>query len=86
MSNTLGKKAILDIAANDRSVLPMICVRPTSMECRMLRRPEVLRIVPLSDTTIYRLEQREEFPRRFHLTPRSVVWTWQPSLAIQAAG
>jgi prophage regulatory protein len=31
-------------------------------------------IVPLSDTTIYDMEQRGEFPRRFYLTPRCVVW------------
>jgi prophage regulatory protein len=31
-------------------------------------------IVPLADTTIYELEQRGEFPRRFRLTPRCVVW------------
>nr|WP_026015553.1 AlpA family phage regulatory protein [Chelatococcus caeni] len=31
-------------------------------------------IVPLADTTIYELEQRGEFPRRFFLTPRCVVW------------
>jgi prophage regulatory protein len=31
-------------------------------------------IVPLADTTIYEMEQRGEFPRRFCLTPRCVVW------------
>ena len=31
-------------------------------------------IVPLADTTIYDMEQRGEFPRRFYLTPRCVVW------------
>jgi prophage regulatory protein len=30
--------------------------------------------VPLGDTTIYELEQRGAFPRRFNLTPRCVVW------------
>jgi prophage regulatory protein len=28
---------------------------------------------PLADTTIYEMEQRGEFPRRFYLTSRSVV-------------
>lgn len=41
---------------------------------RLIRRPELKRIVPLSDTTIYELEQRGEFPRRFNRTPRCVVW------------
>tara|TARA_R110001606_G_scaffold398804_1_gene579026 strand:- start:252 stop:431 length:180 start_codon:yes stop_codon:yes gene_type:complete len=30
--------------------------------------------MPLSDTTIYELEQKGEFPQRFYLTPRCVVW------------
>ena len=42
---------------------------------RTIRRTELRRIVPLADTTIYELEQRGEFPRRFHLTPRCVVWS-----------
>jgi prophage regulatory protein len=41
---------------------------------RVVRRPELRQIVPLSDTTIYDMEQRGEFPRRFYLTPRCVVW------------
>lgn len=31
-------------------------------------------LVPLADTTIYEMEQRGEFPRRFYLTARCVVW------------
>lgn len=41
---------------------------------RMIRRPELRKIVPLADTTIYEMEQRGEFPKRFFLTPRCVVW------------
>ena len=41
---------------------------------RVVRRPELRQIVPLADTTIYVMEQRGEFPRRFYLTPRCVVW------------
>ena len=41
---------------------------------RTIRRPELRQIVPVADTTIYEMEQRGEFPRRFHLTPRCVVW------------
>lgn len=41
---------------------------------RMIRRGELRQIVPLADTTIYELEQRGEFPRRFNLTARCVVW------------
>jgi prophage regulatory protein len=28
----------------------------------------------LAETTIYEMERRGEFPRRFNLTPRCVVW------------
>ena len=31
-------------------------------------------MVPLADTTIYDMEQRGDFPRRFALTSRCVVW------------
>ena len=41
---------------------------------RTIRRAQLREIVPLADTTIYEMEQRGEFPRRFHLTPRCVVW------------
>ena len=41
---------------------------------RNIRRTELHAIVPLGDTTIYELEQRGEFPKRFYLTPRCVVW------------
>ncbi|MGE8257964.1 MAG: helix-turn-helix transcriptional regulator [Stenotrophomonas sp.] len=41
---------------------------------RTIRRRELHQIVPLSETTIYEMEQSGEFPRRFRLTPRCVVW------------
>ncbi|WP_347268241.1 AlpA family phage regulatory protein [Paracoccus sp. (in: a-proteobacteria)] len=41
---------------------------------RTIRRQELRKIVPLADTTIYDMEQRGEFPRRFYLTSRCVVW------------
>jgi prophage regulatory protein len=41
---------------------------------RTLRRNELRLIVPLADTTIYEMERRGEFPRRFNLRPRCVVW------------
>ena len=31
-------------------------------------------MVPLADSTIYELERRGEFPQRFFLTARCVVW------------
>lgn len=41
---------------------------------RTIRRRELHQIVPLAETTIYEMEQRGEFPRRFRLTLRCVVW------------
>ncbi len=47
------------------------------VECvikRTLRRHQLREMVPLADTTIYDMEQRGEFPQRFYLTSRCVVW------------
>jgi prophage regulatory protein len=41
---------------------------------RTIRRHELSLIVPLADSTIHEMEKRGEFPRRFNLTPRCVVW------------
>ena len=41
---------------------------------RTIRRHELRQIIPLSETTIYEMERRGEFPRRFNLTLRCVVW------------
>ena len=41
---------------------------------RTIRRPQLREMVPLADSTIYEMEQRGEFPRRFALSPRCVVW------------
>lgn len=41
---------------------------------RTIRRQELREMVPLADSTIYEMEQRGEFPRRFALSPRCVVW------------
>jgi prophage regulatory protein len=41
---------------------------------RTIRRHELRLIVQLADSAIYEMEKRGEFPRRFNLTPRCVVW------------
>jgi len=54
---------------------PDVLLRPSSSKIRRLvRRPQLRLIVPLSDTTIWELEKLGQFPRRFNLTPRCVVW------------
>jgi prophage regulatory protein len=41
---------------------------------RTIRRGQLREMVPLADSTIYEMEQRGEFPRRFALSARCVVW------------
>jgi prophage regulatory protein len=41
---------------------------------RTIRRQQLRATVPLADSTIYEMEQRGEFPRRFALSPPYVVW------------
>jgi len=44
---------------------------------RTIRRHELKLMVPLADSTIHTLEKLGEFPRRFNLTPRCVVWDFE---------
>ncbi len=48
---------------------------------RTIRRRELRQIVPLADSTIYELERRGKFPKRFFLTARCVVWDLAEVLA-----
>lgn len=41
---------------------------------RTIRRQQLREMVPLADSTIYEMEQRGEFPRRFALSARCIVW------------
>jgi prophage regulatory protein len=56
-----------------REMLKTAGANPNSLR-RTIRRTELRQIVPLADSTIYEMERRGEFPRRFFLTPRCVVW------------
>lgn len=53
--------------------LPQLVPSPLPFR-RTIRRAELRQIVPLADTTIYELERRGEFPQRFYITSRCVVW------------
>ncbi len=48
--------------------------QPEPLAKRTIRRHQLRELVPLADTTIYDMEQRGEFPQRFYLTSRCVVW------------
>jgi prophage regulatory protein len=41
---------------------------------KTIRRRQLRDMIPLADSTIYEMEQRGEFPRRFALSPRCIVW------------
>jgi prophage regulatory protein len=41
---------------------------------KTIRRHQLREMVPLADSTIYEMEQRGEFPLRFALSPRCIVW------------
>lgn len=88
MENSLSGKIVLDNGAQMRPQ-PVSLPLPSSNAYddlpqfpkhgalpfrRTIRRHELRQIVPLAETTIYEMERRGEFPRRFNLTPRCVVW------------
>ena len=54
--------------------VPQFLVKPPLPFRRTIRRHELHQIVPLAETTIYEMEQRGQFPRRFRLTSRCIVW------------
>ena len=43
----------------------------------LINRKQLLKIIPLSDRTIFEMEKRGEFPHRFALTSRAVAWDLQ---------
>jgi prophage regulatory protein len=73
----------LDSAASDWSTMRLLLRRfcmlaalPAEIvEAKpVVRRQQLRELVPLADTTIYEMEQRGDFPKRFYLTPRCPVW------------
>jgi prophage regulatory protein len=46
----------------------------TAPYTRTIRKHQLKEMVPLADSTIFEMEQRGEFPRRYALSPRTVVW------------
>lgn len=40
----------------------------------LINRKKLLGMIPLSERTIFNMEQRGEFPRRIALTSRNVAW------------
>lgn len=44
------------------------------MAATLINRKKLLSMIPLSERTIFNMEQRGEFPRRIALTSRNVAW------------
>jgi prophage regulatory protein len=63
-------------AFDERAIRQLYKAAPADPEGlrRTVRRSELRQIVPLANSTIYELERRGEFPQRFFLTARCVVW------------
>ncbi len=51
------------------------------MISRAIRREELLQLIQLSDSTIYQMEKRGEFPKRFAITPRCVALDYDEVIA-----
>jgi prophage regulatory protein len=64
-------------AANDRHPPPSI----DSFELELIRRPELLRLVPFSSVTLWRWERNGEFPKRLQVGRRAVAWRRSEILA-----
>lgn len=56
-----------------RELSQAVPIDPKSMR-RTIRRNELRQIIPLADSTIFELERHGDFPKRFFLTARCVVW------------
>ena len=41
---------------------------------RVIRKRELFKMIPLSDATVWRMERKGEFPKRFTLGGRAVGW------------
>lgn len=71
MENTMS-----DVAEMPAQVRKQMPNSPSPLR-QAITRPQLRKIVPLGDTTIWEMEQRNEFPRRFFLTSRCVAWDFQ---------
>ena len=73
MLNTVAtpdKRAHQDAAL--RAVERALETRPTTVGTRVLSQQAVLARLPLSRTTIWRLERAGLFPRRIQISPKSI--------------
>ena len=58
----------------------------TTTSKTLINRKKLLAMIPLSERTIFNMEQRGEFPRRIALTSRNVAWDLAEVEARKASG
>lgn len=71
---TVSERVLQDACRPEDDKLLHLSLKSPLPFRRTIRRTELRQLVPLADTTIYDMEKRGEFPRRFNLTARCVVW------------
>jgi prophage regulatory protein len=49
-------------------------------QCRIIRKKELLPLIGLSDTTVWRLEREGKFPKRLQLGAQAVGWRYSDIL------
>jgi len=54
--------------------MPKLIQTPPARKSKILRKPEVVDLVGLSYTTLWRMEKSGDFPGRVVLGPRSMGW------------
>jgi prophage regulatory protein len=72
-------------AANRQQAETEEVVRDKSGPRRMLSEAQVLEIVPISRTTLYRMEKAGRFPRSIYISPNRRVWFEDEIVAWQNA-
>ena len=71
--------------ANREEAETEISTRDKSRPRRMLDEKQVLDIVPLSRTSIYRLEKAGKFPKSIYISPNRRIWYEDDIIAWQRA-
>ena len=73
------------IAANQREAETEDAAPAKSRPRRMLSEQQVLAIIPVSRTTLYRMEKTGRFPKSTYISPNRRVWYEDEIVAWQSA-
>jgi prophage regulatory protein len=72
-------------ASNWDTTEPEVDAPEASRPRRMLNEKQVLEIVPVGRTTLYRMEKADRFPRSTYISPNRRVWFEDEIIAWQNA-